>query len=155
MRAKGINRYSHAGKNSYEKEAYKNFLNSKLYLDKTEKDPTDINKTSESSFEEEKIKPSRVRKKSSFLRAKDFIYDNWVIAILAGLILFVVDGYITIYRDQGIQIEKIANIEKDIDSLDKNNKNNNTDYNSLKDNFNTFKAEVSKDLEYIKKKIKL
>jgi len=62
MTQKKINRFSHAGKSWNEKEAYKNFLASKFVLDKTEDDPVDINKTSESSFEEDKIDSRKIQK---------------------------------------------------------------------------------------------
>lgn len=154
MKAKKINRYGHAAKGWQEKEAYKNFLASKFYLDKTESDPIDINKTSESSFEEEKVEPTKIQKKSKRLKIKDFLYDNWVVTILGGVIggviLLAMTGYFSINREQGIQGEKISTIEKSVEELNKNNKENLSNYNLLKEGLNVFKAEVSKDLEFIK-----
>lgn len=155
MKTKTVNRYGHAGKSWNEKEAYKNFLASKFYLDKTESDPVDINKTSESSFEEEKIEPTKIQKKSRWLKIKDFLYDNWIIALISGVIFLVAGGYITVYREQGVQGEKITTIEKNIETITADNKENNSNYNSIKESLNVFKAEISKDLEFIKNKIGL
>lgn len=154
MKAKKINRFGHVGKGLHEKEAYKNFLTSKIYLDKTETDPIDTNKTDESSFEEEKVEPTKIQKKSKWLQIKDFFSDNWIVTILGGVILLVIAGYISMNREKGIQGEKISTIEKGIEELNKNNKENENNYYLLKEGFNVFKAEVSKDLEFIKKKLK-
>lgn len=151
---KKINRYGHAGKSWNEKEAYRNFLASKFHLDKTENDSVDINKTNESSFEEEQLDTPNIQKKSKWLKIKDFFYDNLVITILGGIIvgvaLLIVAGYISINREQGIQGEKIHTLEKNIEKI-------NEDANNLvvlRENFNIFKVEISKDLDFIKRKIK-
>lgn len=154
MTQKKINRFGHAGKSWNEKEAYKNFLASKFVLDKTEDDPVDINKTSESSFEEEKIDSSQIQKKSKWLKVKDFLYDNWIIAIISSVIFLIVGGYISINREQGMQAIKISSIEKDIEEINKDKKENASSLSLLKEGFGIFKMEVSKDLEFIKKKIK-
>lgn len=155
MKVKIANRYGHAGKSWNEKEAYKNFLASKFYLDKTESDPVDINKTSESSFEQEKIETAKIQKKSKWLRVKDFLYDNWIIALISGVIFLVAGGYISVYREQGVQGEKITTIEKSIETMTARNKESTDNYNFLKENLSVFRAEISKDLEFIKKKIGL
>ena len=85
---------------------------------------------------------------------KDFFSDNWIVTILGGVILLVIAGYISMNREKGIQGEKISTIEKGIEELNKNNKENENNYYLLKEGFNVFKAEVSKDLEFIKKKLK-
>jgi len=69
MKTKKVDRFGHAGKSWHEKEAYKNFLASKFYLDKTECETVDTNKTDESSFEEEKIEPT---KKIKMAKSKGF-----------------------------------------------------------------------------------
>jgi len=102
MKTRKVDRYGHAGKGWNEKEVYKNFLASKLYLDKTESEPIDINKTNESSFEEDKIETTKIQRKSKWLKLKDFLYDNWIIAFISGIILIILGGYITTYREQGI-----------------------------------------------------
>ena len=154
MTQKKINRFSHAGKSWNEKEAYKNFLASKFFLDKTEDDPVDINKTSESSFEEDKIDSRKIQKKSKWLKVKDFLYDNWIIAIISGVIFLIVGGYISINREQGVQAIKISNIEKDIEEINKDEKENANNFSLLKEGFGIFKMEVSKDIEFIKDKLK-
>jgi len=149
------NRLGHAGKNRYEKEAYRNFLASKFALDKTEKDPIDTNKTSESSFENEREVVSKIKKKSAWLKTKDFLYDNWIITIVGGLIILMLSGYIGLYREQGIQNLEIDNMKDDITIIKLENQTNKTFFNDLKEKFNIFSTEISKDIEYIKKAIKL
>ena len=159
MKQKKVDRFGHAGKSYHEKEAYKNFLASKFYLDKTEVDPVDINKTNESSFEEEKVEPTKIKKKSRWLKVKDFLYDNWFVTIvggvISGIILLVIAGYISVNREQGVQGEKISTIEKNIVELNQDSKDATDNYISLKESFNIFKTEVAKDLEFIKRKIGL
>lgn len=160
MKTKKVDRFGHTGKSWYEKEAYKNFLASKFHLDKTESDPVDINKTNESSVEEDKVEPTGViTKKSILLKAKDFFNNNWVITIVGGfivaLIILVIGGYITLNRDQGVQGEKISTIEKDLAELNKDTKEESNNYNFLKGRFDIFKTEVTKDLEFIKKRLGL
>lgn len=138
------NRNRYAGKSWSEKEAYKNFLSSSLYLDKTEDDPIDINKTNESSFKEEEIDTPKIKKKSKSLKIKDFLYDNWIIALISGIIFLMLAGYISMYREQGIQGEKVSTLENNVNQLG-----------DLKNNFIIFKTEVSTELEFIKKKLNL
>lgn len=158
MKMRRVDRFGHAGKSWYEKVAYKNFLASKFYLDQTESELVDIGKTNESSFEEEKIESIKIQKKSKWLKIKDFFYDNLVVTtlggVVSGIILVVMIGYISINREQGIQGEKISTIEKDIEELNKDNKEDVNNFNLFKESFNVFKIEVSKDLEFIKKKLK-
>ena len=154
MKIRKINRYGHEGRSWQEKEAYKNFLTSKLHLDKTESDPADINKTNESSFEEEKIEPTKVTKKSKWLKLKDFLYASWVVAILSGVILLVIGGYIVMNREQGVQGEKISTIEKNIREVNTGSQTNTSNYNQLKNAVDVFKEGVLKDMEFIKKLLK-
>lgn len=150
MTTKKLNRTGHGtGKNYQEKVAYKQFLSSKFDLEKTEPDPIDTGKTNESSYHEEEIPKIKERQKKSFkLVVKDFLHDNWVITIMGGLIVAFIIASINIYTNQKINNEKIKNIETV-------NKDNSEKLSSVKEKFEIFKAEVGKDLEYIKKKIKL
>ena len=154
MSTKKANRFNHTGKSWNEKEAYKNFLTSKIYLDRTESEPIDTNKTNESSFEEERQEPTKIKKKSGFLKFKDFINNNWTVTIVGGVILLILAGYISMNREQGIQEQKIATVEQNINELKSRNDENENNFTYIKDNFNVFKAEVSKDLDYIKKELK-
>lgn len=155
MKKKQVNRFGHAGKDRYEKEAYRNFLTSKFALDKTENDPIDTNKTSESSFEDERENIGKIKKKSTWLKTKDFLYDNWVIAIISGVLFLILGGYVVLYREQGVQDIKINTIKDDITTIQKDNKNNEESFGTLKEKFDIFSTEVSKDIEYIKKMLKL
>ncbi len=155
MKSKKVDRFSHAGKNGFEKEAYKNFLASRLFLDKTEKDPVDSSKTNESSFDEDGPEPIKIIKKSRLLKVKDFLYDNWVISIISGVLFLILGGYIAMYHEQGIQGNQISTIKDDVEKLDLYKQKNDEGFLSLKENFDIFKTSISKDLEYIKKKIKL
>lgn len=160
MKMKKTNRYSHAGKNSYEKEVYRNFLASKFALDKTEADPVDIEKTNESSFEEDdKLKKVEIQRKSIWLKIKDFLSNNWTITIVGGVIvgfiILIIGGSVKFYSDQVIQGEKIYNIEKSIEVITEENKSSSNNFNIFKENYNIFKTEIIKDLEYIKKRLKI
>jgi len=75
--------------------------------------------------------------------------------IISGVILLAITGYIAVNKEQGIQGEKILGIEKSIEEIKKDSKENLNNFNLLKEGFNVFKAEVSKDLEFIRNKLKL
>lgn len=139
-------------KGSYEKTMYKNRFTSKVSLGKTEKDPINVGKTNESSFEEEKPKSVKIRgrRKSTKLRAKKFLSDNLVAGILSGIIILLISGYTTLSIRQGIQGGAIQNIKDDIGDINKKNERSMDNYGSLKGDFDVFKAEILKDLEYIK-----
>jgi len=159
MKTKKINRSGHAGKSLQEKEAYRRFLSSKFELDKTEADPIDTDKTNESSYEEDETpEMTKSQKKSFKLVIKDFINNNWVVTIIGGIIVTVVVGLagflIKVEVSQEVHSEKISNIEKDVEEIKKVNDNNSTGLSAVKQNFEIFKIEVTKDLEFIKKKIK-
>jgi predicted nucleic acid-binding Zn-ribbon protein len=51
--------------------------------------------------------------------------------------------------------EKISNVQKDVEDIKKVTNDKQHGLSALEKNFEVFKTEVSKDLEYIKKKIKL
>lgn len=148
MKPNKINRLSHTGKTPYEKEAYKEFLAGSFHLDKTESDPVDTSKTDASSFEDGKTEPTKPSKKSNWLKIKDYFNNNLVITIVAsvvgGLILILISGYFTIAIDQKVQA-------KQIEALAGQQKENN----ALKEMFIAFKSGVTKDLEYIKKRLKM
>ena len=146
MKTNDVDRTSHAGKTFKEKEAYRRFLATQSDMDKTE--PAQINtaKTDESSQDEEA--PSlvqKVKERSSVLKIKDFLKNNWVIGIsttlIGALIIYMFSFVYDVKINQAIHTEKISNLEKD------NNENKN-----LRQKFEIFKTEVAKDLEYIKKK---
>lgn len=147
MKSSKINRQLHVGKSPYDKEAYNNFLKSKFYLDKTVKDPLNPEKTDVSSFDEDKQEKTRTSKKSMGLTVKDFINNNWfvsiVVTIIGGLILYLATSFISLSINQGIQGEQIKTIQADQKEVL-----------SFKSIFIAFKMEVSKDIEFIKKKIK-
>jgi len=146
MKSKKVNRQSHAGKSPYEKEAYNNFLRSNFFLDKTVKDPLNPGKTEVSSFEEDKPEKVPPSKKSMALIVKDFINNNWfvsiVVTVVGGFIIYLATSFISLSINQGIQA-------KDIEII----KTNQKDVVSFKDAFIAFKVGVSKDIEFIKKKI--
>ncbi len=159
MKTKKINRAGHAGKSLQEKEAYRRFLSSKFELDKTESDPIDTDKTNESSYDEDETPEiAKSQKKSFKLVVKDFINNNWFITIVGGIIVAVVIGLggflIKINVSQEIHSEKINNIEKDIETLKNVDDGNKNSFFEIKQNFEIFKVEITKDLEFIKKKIK-
>lgn len=159
MKTKKPNRAGHAGKSLQEKEAYRRFLSSKFELDKTESDPIDTDKTNESSYDEDETPEiSRSQKKSFRLVVKDFINNNWFITIVGGVIVTVIVGLgaflIRVNVSQEIHNEKISNIEKEIETLKKSDNDKQSGLSTIRQNFEIFKVEISKDLEFIKKKIK-
>ena len=159
MKTKKPNRAGHAGKSLQEKEAYRQFLSSKFELDKTESDPIDTDKTNESSYDEDETPEiSRSQKKSFRLVVKDFINNNWFITIVGGVIVTVIVGLSTflirVNVSQEVHNEKIINIEKEIKTLKISDNDKQSGLSTIKQNFEIFKVEVSKDLEFIKKKIK-
>ena len=158
MSYKKVNRYEHTGKTLFEKKAYKNFLSSRHDLDKTEKDPININQTDESSFEEEKNDTPKIQKKSKLLTIKDLLHDNWVVAIvgsgIVGLCLLLFTLYTSLNREQGVQGEKISTIGKNVETLNKTSEESKNNFTSFKECFNIFKVEMSKDLGFIKDELK-
>jgi len=150
MKISDVGRNSHVGKNIKEKEAYRRFLASKFELDKTESDPINTDKTNESSYDEdEPPQILKIQKKSTKLVIGDFINNHWVVAIVSGIIVITIIGlfsfFIDIKTSQAVYCEKINNLEKV-------NDDNKKGISVLKENFDIFKTEVTKDLEYIKKK---
>lgn len=160
MKINKINRFSHTGKSMKEKEAYKQFLSASFNLDKTEDDPININKTDESSFDEEEIpKIPKIQRKSNLLKVRDFMKESWVITIIGGLIVAVivssVGSFNKLHITQNVHDEKISNLEKNVKNINKENGLNQSEFNTLKQNFEIFKVELSKDLEFIKKIFKI
>jgi len=150
MKTKKLIRNEHVGKTFHEKEAYRQFLSSKIETEKTESDPIDIDKTNESSYNEDEIPHlSKTQKKSLLLVIKDYANNYWFITIIGGLIVVAIVSLVTFSVNmkisQAVQGEKISNLEK-VNDENKNGLSN------LKQNFEIFKTEVIKDLEYIKKK---
>ena len=97
-------------------------------------------------------------KKILSARCQDFINNNWFITIVGGVIVTVIVGLgaflIRVNVSQEIHNEKISNIEKEIETLKKSDNDKQSGLSTIKQNFEIFKVEVSKDLEFIKKKIK-
>ncbi len=158
MNRKKINRYGHVGKSMQEKEAYKRFLYSKFELDKTEEDPIDINKTNESSYEEdETLEIKKIQKKSFKLRIKDFVNNNWFITIVGGIVVAIIVGISTflirVNVNQKIYSVKINNIEESVKEIKEVSNENKSGLSVIKQNFEVFKSEITKDLDFIKKKI--
>jgi hypothetical protein len=156
MKTNKVVRTEHIGKNFQEKEAYRLFLASKFEIDKTETEPVNINKTNESSYDEdEPQKISRNQKKSFKLAIKDFLHNNWVSSIIIGLLILFVGIFINAVTTIKVNEEKISNVQKDVEDIKKVTNDKQHGLSALEKNFEVFKTEVSKDLEYIKKKIKL
>ena len=158
MNRKKINRYGHVGKSMQEKEVYKRFLYSKFELDKTEQDPIDINKTNESSYEEdETLEIKKIQKKSFRLRIKDFVNNNWFITIVGGIIVTIIVGISTflirVNVNQKIYSVKINNIEESVKEIKEISNENKSGLSVIKQNFEVFKVEITKDLDFIKRKI--
>ncbi len=163
MKKRKINRLGHEGKTFQEKEVYKKFLYSKFDLEKTEPSPIDTDKTNESSFDEDETPTvPKKTKKSSWLKLKDFLSSNWVVSFIVGIMLIILSGYISTMIRQGIQKEQIVIIQEDIkevkldfEKIEEESKNEAEKSNSFRETINIFKIEISKDLEYIKKRIDL
>ncbi len=147
------NRYNRVGKDWNEKEAYKNFLSSKFYLDKTEEDSVDISKTDESSFNEEEMKTPNVQKKSSRLKVKDFFLENFAISIFSGILIIIFGGYVYINREQGIQGSQISSLKEDVKDIKDDINNNEKNQTEIKENFNIFKAQITTELDFLKKQL--
>ena len=147
-------RLIHDGKNKAERDAYNNFLHSHFSLDKTAEEAIDTGSTNNSSVEEEEEKYMPIRRKSKWLKFRDFISENIFPSIVGSLLLAAIVGAITFYsnteRDIGIAMEKIVNIEEDIVEINKNTKENMEKTNNTKTAFEVFRAEIMKDIEYLK-----
>ena len=158
MITRKISRLNKNGKSSQEKEGYRKFISSDFKLDKTEPDPIDTNKTSESSYKEDGIsKIEKTTKKSFKLSAKDFLSNNLTASIIGGIIVFIICAIgsflIEICTSQKIQDFKIADMEKNIQSIKDENSGNRDGMSQLKQNIEIFKIEISKEIEFIKDKI--
>lgn len=148
----------HAGKSKSEKKAYNDFVNSKFLLDKTEDDKPDTQKTDISSVDDDEVLQRKrpPRKKSRMLVIWDFLNQNIVSTIIGGFLLAVVltasAFYVQINVTESLHSEKISNINKDISGRINDDLKKADETRGL---FDIFKAETSKDIEYIKKKLKL
>ena len=150
---KKVDRKSHAGKNPFEKEAYKNFLSQRFKLDKTEEDSENPAKTDTSTFEREVSEQEKPQGKSFSLRVRDFFANNWTITIVGGVIVIMISGAFVYVIKQNVQEEKIAGVEKRVDRVEQKIDQVSSDVNSISKVVDVFKAEVSKDFQYIKESI--
>lgn len=150
-----MTRNNHVGKNPYEKEAYRNFINQHFKFDKTVEDPEDYSKTDSSAFEKEDFNNNfgRPQKKSLTLKIKDFFTNHWVVGIGTGLICALILGSITFFVKQSVQAEKILKLEEGLEKTDIKMEKINNDLFSVKEAFNTFNITFTKDFEYIKEKL--
>lgn len=156
MKQKKPSRFVHGEKSGNEREKYRDFLASRFRLDKTVDDPIDVSRTNESFFEEEEQLPlQKARKTSPFLKVKDFLADNWVSGFILAVLTLCAGWIGTIYREQGVQEQKIDTIKENVGSLKTMSEEDRDDINSIKNSHDIFKVEISKDLEYIKKKLEL
>lgn len=157
--AKKTDRFVYNGKNRYEKEAYRNFVESKFRLDKTEDDPPDLNKTDTSSVEQDEILPANITRKSFKLKIGDFVRSNIGTTIVGGLALIVAGAIFKTYVDTEKTLtshsEKISNIENEFDDIKTSAEKNLESTNGLKNAFEIFKAEVNKDFDYLKRALDL
>ncbi|MDD3003257.1 MAG: hypothetical protein PHS06_05325 [Candidatus Shapirobacteria bacterium] len=148
-------------KNFSEREAYKDFLKKSLYdNERTEEKKEDINRTNNSSLEEEKDESQKdkgdTKKKSFFLKLKDgdFWKNTFVKSIFVGVVIAVILGYFTLWSDLKAQDEKISNVRRDLDSIISKYDSSQKGFNDMNLDLNTFKVEIRKDLEFIKDKLK-
>jgi|SaaInlStandDraft_6_1057023.scaffolds.fasta_scaffold116911_2 hypothetical protein len=143
-------RSSHVGKSRHEKEVYRKFLDALDNPDKTEEDPIDLNKTNESSFEEEEsLVNTPIKKKSSWLKVKDFFNNNWVIAVVSGLLLLLLTGYITMNREQGIHGERLNTMEGSIEDLEDDIDIFGGEIDSVRYDLDIFQFETGKEFELL------
>jgi hypothetical protein len=148
-------RLLHVGKSKQELAAYQKFLREEFLLEKTEERKTSLGTTSDSTFEEEDklIEPKNVTPKNWTLKLTDFFKSNLVITIVAtiiGSIIFALAwGYYILLSDQNTQKNRIADIKLTVDNLDKKYDAVTT----LDKNISVFKAEVERDIEFIKYKL--
>lgn len=153
--SKKTDRFVHAGKSRFEKEAYRKFIDSDFDLEKTEEDEIDTEKTDASANLEKEVKPIKITKKSFFLKMKDGINSNMGVTIIGGLAVIAIGGifsaYIQISNSQVRFDEKFNSLEKEVTSM----REDIDTANEAKNLFEVFKAEITKDIEYIKKKLKI
>ncbi len=161
MKQKNHNwRKTHVGKSTGEKEAYARFLQSEFALGKTEEPPENLDKTNTSSFEldERPVSPAPTEK-SWFLKLKDldFLKIDWVkqiiIAVLSGIILLLLTGYFTLWSDLKAQQKNIENLEDDIVQLTSKYETTSDKINELDKENSVSRAEILKDLQYIKERL--
>jgi outer membrane murein-binding lipoprotein Lpp len=153
MREKRSNlRIQHVGKTYQEKVAYQKFLREYRYLDKTEENPTGLEPTYQSSFDDERkeIPDVNVTPKSWRLKFWDFCRNNIGIGIITAIIILAVTGYLVLASTVNSQNVKIDQIKEDVKTLKEKNDSNNEQHNNLNTDFQVFKAKVEKDIEFIK-----
>ncbi len=149
-----INRKSHAGKSANEREAYKNFLSGRFKLDKTEEDPENLRKTDSSTFDKEDVEQIRPQGKSWMLKVKDFFSNNIVETIIGGLVLAIIIGAFTLIIRQGVQDEKITNLDKKVEKIDEKIDTLSGAIETTSRTVDVLRAEVGKDIQYIKERLK-
>ena len=153
QKMKKLDRKSHAGKNPLEKEAYKNFLSQRFKLDKTEEDSENPTKTDSSTFEREILEQEKPQGKSLKLRIEDFFVNNWTITIVGGVIVLMISGAFFAIIKQNVQEEKIVGVEKRVDRVEQKVDQISSDVGIIGKTVEIFKAEVTKDFQYIKESI--
>jgi hypothetical protein len=121
---------NHVQKSDFEKDVYNYFLKKGSVIDQTEDNDRNISNTNTSSFNK-KIKNSTENstEKRSNISLEDLwfkIKDHPLASILVSIITTITVIFLTIlinenreiYRDQGIQDEKIENISDDVNKIE-------------------------------------
>lgn len=85
------------------------------------------------------------------LKAKDFLTENGVISLLGIMLSALLIGFISLNREQGVQVTKMESMKNDVEDIKEDNGKTKDFVDSLNGQFAIFKISVSKDLEYIKK----
>lgn len=153
-------RFKQGRKSSEETQAYRRGLRS---IDKTEPDQVDPSKTSESSFEEEELptKTPAVKKRGLFDSTKDYVSENPAVTIATGVAITAIASCVgilfTLNRELGVDGEKLYNLEKNFERLERVLDQQRQDMDALqtenskiKLDFAVFKSEMNKDIDSLK-----
>jgi hypothetical protein len=154
-------RISYRSKSNNESIAYRNFIEGSVSLDKTIKDPVNTMSTKASSFDEDSKKvlgDKRKRPKSKISIIKKFL-KNYVLEEVIAIIFIIILGFFgfiySMNREQGVQKERVDTLTKNLEDSTKEKKVDQEKFDSFKEGFNIFKTETAKDLEFIRKKLKI
>lgn len=137
-------------KTPFEKEAYRQFIHSTPTPLPTVEDDKNLVDTDSSTVEEKDSKAPKIDKKPLYLQLTDILKNNIIPAIFVGVALFGFIGYLTLWSDSKATQVHVTDNKDQITKLEKRQEDTQKKLNDIDKQLSVFKAEISKDLEFIK-----
>ena len=152
-------RQLHTGKSLKEREEYLKSLKPYKNFNNTEEKPSIFDETDSSSsqYPDRSLDTAQIKRKSFWLIIVDFFKGNFGVTIVGGVIVSILSiaviGYFTLLSEQKAQNAIISNLKTEQEDVSNMQANINDKISDLNTEFQVFKANITKDFEYIKNNI--